>query len=175
MKEIERILRVDHAGEYGAINIYTAQLLVARIFYKDIVLKLEEMIAHEKKHFETFNNLLVSKSIRHCYALRLWAFGGFSLGLITAIIGRNAIWICTDSVETTVLHHLDRQLEFLHKHDSSAYDVGLSIKADEESHQDFGHSNSTESFIYKPIFFTVQKSTEFAILLSTKLWKFLLW
>jgi ubiquinone biosynthesis monooxygenase Coq7 len=169
MKEIERILRVDHAGEYGAINIYTAQLLVARILYKDIVLQLEEMISHEKKHFETFDKLLVGRSIRHCYALRLWALGGFSLGLVTAIIGRNAIWICTDSVETTVLHHLDWQLEFLHKHDSIAYDAVLSIKADEESHQDFGHRNSTASFIYKPIFFTVQRSTEVAIWLSTKL------
>jgi 3-demethoxyubiquinol 3-hydroxylase len=169
VQEIERILRVDHAGEYGAINIYTAQLIVSRVLYKDIVLKLEEMIAHERKHFETFDNLLVNRSIRHCYALRLWAFGGFSLGLITAIIGRNAIWICTDSIETTVLNHLVGQLEFLHKHDALAYDAVLSIKADEESHQDFGHSNSTESFINKPLFFTVQKSTELAIWLSTKL------
>ena len=169
MKEIDRILRVDHAGEHGAINIYTAQLLVARMLYKDIVSTLEEMISHERKHFETFNNLLVSRSIRHCYALRLWAFGGFSLGLITALIGRNAIWICTDSVETTVLEHLVGQLEFLHKHDPVAYAAVLSIKADEESHQDFGHSNSTASFINKPIFVTVQKSTEFAIWLSTKL------
>jgi ubiquinone biosynthesis monooxygenase Coq7 len=169
VQEIERILRVDHAGEYGAINIYTAQLLIARILYKDIVPNLEEMISHERKHFETFDNLLVSRSIRHCYALRLWAFGGFSLGLITALIGRNAIWICTDSVETTVLHHLDWQLGFLHKHDSVAYDAVSSIKADEESHQEFGHNNSKKSFIYKPIFFTVQNSTKFAIWLSTKL------
>ena len=169
VQEIERILRVDHAGEYGAINIYTAQLIIARILYKDIVPTLEEMIIYERRHFETFNNLLISRSIRHCYALRLWAFGGFSLGLITALIGRNAIWICTDSVETTVLDHLDGQLEFLHKHDSVAYEAALSIKADEESHQDFGHSHSTESLIYKPLFFTVQKSTELAIWLSTKL------
>jgi ubiquinone biosynthesis monooxygenase Coq7 len=169
VQEIERILKVDHAGEYGAINIYTAQLSIARILYKDIVPKLEEMIAHERKHFETFDNQLVNRSIRHCYALRLWAFGGYSLGLITAIIGRNAIWICTDAVESTVLHHLDWQLEFLHKHDTLAYDAVISIKADEESHQEFGHSNSTESVINKPIFFTVQKSTELAIWLSTKL------
>jgi ubiquinone biosynthesis monooxygenase Coq7 len=169
VKEIERILRVDHAGEHGAINIYTAQLLLARMLYKDIVPTLEEMISHERKHFATFDNLLVSRSIRHCYALRLWAFGGFSLGLITALIGRNAIWICTDSVETTVLEHLEGQLEFLRKHDLVAYDAVLSIKADEESHQDFGHSHSTSSLINKPIFITVQKSTEFAIWLSTKL------
>jgi ubiquinone biosynthesis monooxygenase Coq7 len=169
VKEIDRILRVDHAGEHGAINIYTAQLLLARILYKDIVPTLEEMISHERKHFETFDNLLMSRSIRHCYALRLWAFGGFSLGLITALIGRNAIWICTDSVETTVLEHLEGQLEFLHRNDYVAYDAVLSIKADEESHQDFGHSHSTRSVISKPIFIAVQKSTEFAIWLSTKL------
>ena len=96
MKEIERLIRVDHAGEYGAINIYTAQLIVSRILYKDIVSKLEEMIIHERKHFETFDNLLKKRSLRHCYALNLWAFGGFSLGMVTAILGRNAIWICTD-------------------------------------------------------------------------------
>lgn len=95
MKEVERILRVNHAGEYGAINIYKAQLLVARLFYKDIVPQLEEILSHEKVHFNTFNNLLISRSIRRCYAIHFWAFGGFSLGLFTAIIGRNAIWLST--------------------------------------------------------------------------------
>ena len=86
MKEIERILRLDHAGEYGAINIYSAQLLIARLFYKDIVSKLEEMLSHEKEHFNTFNNLLVARSIRPFYAIKFWAVGGFALGLSTAII-----------------------------------------------------------------------------------------
>jgi ubiquinone biosynthesis monooxygenase Coq7 len=66
MIEIERIIRVDHAGEFGAISIYRAQLFVAKIFYSDIVHKLEEMLVHEKKHFSTFTNLLISRNIRHC-------------------------------------------------------------------------------------------------------------
>jgi ubiquinone biosynthesis monooxygenase Coq7 len=169
MKEVERIIRVDHAGEYGAIQIYSAQLMISRLFYKDIVPKLEEMLTHEKQHFQTFDTLLKARGVRHCYALRLWAFGGFMLGLFTALLGRNAIWVCTNSIESTVLHHLEWQLSFLNEHDQEAHDAVLSIKADEEAHQEFGQNNGTESFIYKPIFWIVRKSTETAIWLSTKL------
>ena len=169
MKEVERILRVNHAGEYGAINIYKAQLFVARLSYKEIVPQLEEMLSHEKVHFSTFNKILVARSIRRCYAIHFWAFGGFSLGLFTALIGRNAIWVCTNSIESTVLHHLEWQLEFLSKNDSEVHQAVLSIKADEEAHQEFGQTNGKNSLVYKPIFYIVRSATEFAIWLSAKL------
>lgn len=169
MEEIERILKLDQAGEYGAINIYSAQLLIARLFYKDIVLKLEEMLSHEREHYKIFNDLLIARSIHPFGVIKFWAVGGFALGMFTAIISRNTIWICTDSVETTVLHHLDWQLEFLKKHDLEAHAAVLSIIADEESHQEFGQSNGSDSLIYKPVFFIVKKSTEFAIWISRKL------
>ena len=121
MKEIERIIRVDHAGERGAIGIYTAQLIVARILYKDLVPTLEAMLCHERKHYATFSRLLKSRKIRHCYGLGLWAVGGVILGTLTALLGRNAIWVCTNSIETTVLQHLQWQLAFLNKHDTEAY------------------------------------------------------
>ena len=169
MLEVERILRVDHAGELGAINIYRKQLFVARYFYKDIVPVLEEMLSHEMRHFKIFDSLLNKRGIRHCYALRLWAFGGGVLGLFTALLGRNAIWVCTNSIETTVLHHLEWQLEFLSKNDVEAYDAVYSIKAEEEEHQELGENNGVNSLVYKPIFYLVRKSTELAIWLSTKL------
>ncbi len=169
MKEVERIIRVDHAGEYGAINIYRAQHIVAKHFYKDIAEKLEEMLSHEKEHFKIFNDILLKRNIRHCYALYFWALGGFLLGLSTALAGRNAIWVCTDSIESTVLHHLDWQLDFLSKYDSEVHDAVLRIKADEEAHQTFGQDNGSSSLIYRPIFWVVRKSTELAIWLSTKL------
>ncbi|CAC9488149.1 2-polyprenyl-3-methyl-6-methoxy-1,4-benzoquinol hydroxylase, coq7 type [uncultured Gammaproteobacteria bacterium] len=169
MKEVERILRVDHAGEYGAIHVYKAQLMFARIFYKDIAPKLEEMLSHEKQHFQTFNNILNKRNIQHCNALNFWALGGFLLGFLTGILGRNAIWVCTNSIETTVLHHLDWQLKFLQENDSEAYDAVLSIKLDEEQHQEYGNQHAQISFIYKPIFWVVRQSTNFAIWLSTKL------
>ncbi|PNE01599.1 ubiquinone biosynthesis protein Coenzyme Q7 Coq7 family protein [Alcanivorax sp. MD8A] len=169
MKEVERIIRVDHAGERGAIGIYSAQLLVSRLLYKDLVKALEEMLSHEREHYATFNRLLKEREIRHCYGLTVWALGGWVLGIITAILGRNAIWICTNSIETTVLHHLHWQLAFLELHDAEAYAAVLSIKQDEEEHQEMGETNGSDSIVYKPIFWLVQWSTKFAIWLSTKL------
>jgi ubiquinone biosynthesis monooxygenase Coq7 len=169
MKEVHRIIRVDHAGERGAIGIYSAQLLVARALYKDMVPVLEGMLRHEREHFFIFNRLLNSRGIRHCYGLAFWAFGGAMLGTVTALLGRNAIWVCTNSIETTVLHHLKWQLAFLEEHDAEVHAAVLSIKRDEEEHQEMGQQNGKQSFVYKPIFWLVQRSTEFAIWLSTKL------
>jgi ubiquinone biosynthesis monooxygenase Coq7 len=169
MKEIERIIRVDHAGERGAIGVYSAQLLVVRVLHKDLVIVLEEMLSHEREHYGTFSRLLKVRGIRHCYGLPLWALGGWVLGIITALLGRNAIWVCANSIETTVLHHLQWQLAFLKLHDAEAHAAVLSIKKDEEAHQEMGQRNGRNSIIYQPIFWLVQRLTQFAIWLSTKL------
>lgn len=169
MNEVERILRVDHAGEYGAIHIYKAQLFIARLFYQDIVWQLEEILAHEIVHLRTFNTILVARSIRRCYAIHLWALGGFLLGLFTALLGRNAIWVCTNSIESTVLQHLEWQLEFLSNNDLEVYAAVLGIKADEEAHQKCAHANGKSSLIYRPIFYMVKRITEWAIGLFTRL------
>lgn len=167
--EVERILRVDHAGEFGAIHIYRAQLFVSKLFYRDLVEPLEDMLGHEKQHFTTFDTLMKSRGIRSCYGLYLWALGGLVLGFFTALLGRNAIGVCTDSIESTVLHHLEWQLDFLAEHDAEAHRAVLSIKADEEEHQHWGERQGTQTWLSRPIFWLVRKSTELAIWLSTKL------
>ncbi|MBQ4880644.1 demethoxyubiquinone hydroxylase family protein [Pseudoalteromonas luteoviolacea] len=168
-KEVQRIIRVDHAGEFGAINIYRAQRTVAKLLYKDIVEQLDDMLHHEKEHFDTFNSWLEQNSVRHCYALWFWAIGGYFLGLVTALLGRKSIWVCTHAVESTVLHHLDWQLSYLSKHDPSAYEAVLSIKQEEEAHQSLGLLNGSNSLVYSPIRLVVKYSTKFEIWLSTKL------
>lgn len=145
MKEIERIIRVDHAGERGAIGIYSAQLTVAWILYRDMVPVLEDMLSHEREHFRTFDRLLQVRDICLCYGLAFWALGGAMLGTFTALLGRNAVWACTDSIETTVLHHLQWQLAFLEVHDVEAHAAVLSIKRDEENHQEMGRQNGSQS------------------------------
>tara|TARA_R110000764_G_scaffold57147_1_gene124458 strand:- start:1898 stop:2407 length:510 start_codon:yes stop_codon:yes gene_type:complete len=169
MQEIDRIIRVDHAGEAGAIGIYGAQLFIARVLYKDMVLALEDMIGHEREHFSTFDRLLKERGIRRCYGLALWVWGGTLLGVITTLMGRNAIWVCTNAIETTVLHHLQWQLAFLKQHDAQAYTAVLSIKSDEEAHQKMGQKNGNHSLFTRPIFWVVQQATECAIWLSKKL------
>ncbi|WDD97448.1 demethoxyubiquinone hydroxylase family protein [Thalassomonas actiniarum] len=169
MKEVERIIRVDHAGEFGAINIYRSQMLIANLLYKDIKPKLAEMLEHEKEHFQRFDLWLQNNEVRHCYALWFWAFGGFVLGIITALLGRKSIWVCTNAIESTVLHHLDEQLNYLKLNSTTAYEAVLSIKSDEEEHQRYGQLHGSNSFIYLPIHWVVKYSTKFAIWLSTKL------
>ena len=169
MKEVERIIRVDHAGEYGAIHIYRTQLFLAKYLYKDVAPKIEEMLSHELVHYSTFNRLLKKRNIRSCYGIHLWAFGGVLLGLATGLLGRNAIWVCTASIESTVLHHLEWQMDYLSKNDTEAYEAVASIKADEEEHQNYGATNASSSYLHKPLFSIVRGTTEFAIWLSTKL------
>ncbi|TQF70077.1 demethoxyubiquinone hydroxylase family protein [Pseudoalteromonas luteoviolacea] len=168
-KEVQRIIRVDHAGERGAICIYRAQRFIAQLFYRDLVKHLDEMLAHEKVHFDTFNTWLRVNHVRHCYALWLWSLGGYLLGVITALMGKKAIWVCTQAVESTVLHHLDWQLEYLEVHDQSAFQAVISIKKDEEEHLNLGVNLGSNSIIYLPIRLVVKSSTKFAIWLSTKL------
>ncbi|MCW8875494.1 MAG: demethoxyubiquinone hydroxylase family protein [Kangiellaceae bacterium] len=169
MKEVERILRVDHAGECGAINVYKSQLFVARYLYKDIVPVLEEMLAHEKEHYQIFDKALKERELRHCYAIKLWSIGGTLLGILTALAGRKAVWTCTESIETTVLHHLEHQLEFLKKIDAQAFDVVQSIIQDEEEHRDISRRNGSDKLTHRPIYWCVKNSVQLAINLSTRL------
>ena len=110
---VARIVRVDHAGEYGAIRIYGAQIRVARWLYPDIVPDLTHMLEHELKHCAIFSAAMLTRNSRPCRLVSLWSMGGSVLGFLTALLGRQGIWTCTAAVEATVHRHLDDQLRFL--------------------------------------------------------------
>ena len=167
--EVARILRVDHAGEKGAIQIYTSQAFIARLFYPDLLAQLQEMLSHEKEHYNIFDEILKRRKIRSCYSLFLWGLGGSILGTITGLLGRKAIGVTTDSVETTVLDHLEWQLEFLRNTDHEVYEAVQSIYSSELDHRDWGKETGATSTIYAPIRWIVSITTSFAIWLSTKL------
>lgn len=169
MKEVEKIIRVNHAGELGAIYIYKAQRIIASVFYKDIVDKLDKMLKNEEAHFKTFSQWLTLNNVRNCYALWFWALGGFILGFITAILGRKPIWVCTNTVEAMVVHHLEWQLSYLKTHDRTAYLAVLNIKSDQEVHQKIGLLNGSNSSVYLPIKWLAKYATKFSLWLSKKL------
>lgn len=131
---IRRILKVNHAGEHGAIQIYSAQLALARRFYPDIVDKLAEMREHEVVHRARFRHAMPSHAARPCRVMSLWSVGGWVLGFSTALLGRTAIWICTAAVEAAVHRHLDDQLEFLAGRDHDLHALISSIRVDEAAH-----------------------------------------
>lgn len=131
-----QILRVNHAGEYGAIRIYEAQVFLARRFFPDLVAFLEETLTHEREHCGSFYALMKPRGTRPCGAMPLWGMGGSILGAISAMMGRNGIMICTSAVESTVHRHLNDQLRFLAR---EPRDEELIVAIEQIREQELGH------------------------------------
>ena len=169
IQSVDHVLRVNHAGERGAICIYRAQIAVARWRAPECVGALMDMLAHERSHFRTFDLLLRQRGVRSCRALALWAVGGWSLGMFTALFGARAIWVCTAAIESTVNAHLEHQLAFL-KSDAEVFAAVQSIQADEQAHQNHATQQVGEpSGPYAMLWHLVTGATAFAIWLSTRL------
>lgn len=131
---IARILKVNHAGEHGAIQIYGAQISIAKIFYPEIVAKLTEMQSHEIGHHRLFAEAMLPRQAKPCRLLFLWSIGGWSLGIAAALMGKKMIWTCTEAVESAVHDHLVDQLAFLATRDTELHDLIKSIQIEEDAH-----------------------------------------
>ncbi|MEO6396761.1 MAG: demethoxyubiquinone hydroxylase family protein [Devosia sp.] len=131
---IKRILKVNHAGEVGAIRIYAAQIAVARRLFPRIVPELEEMRIDEIDHERIFRDAMPSRQARPCWIMSLWRMGGYLLGFVTALMGERMVWICTEAVEATVHRHLEEQLHFLKERDAGLHGLILSIQDQEMAH-----------------------------------------
>ena len=110
-KTLEEIIRVDHAGERGAIKIYEGQLLALKTFKQDDELKrkIEDMREHEKEHFEFFDKEIQKRNIKPTKLLPLWDLMGITLGFGTAMMGKKAAMLCTASVEEVIDSHYKDQ------------------------------------------------------------------
>ena len=110
-KMLEEIIRVDHAGERGAIKIYEGQLLALKTFKQDEDLKkqIEEMKEHEKEHYEFFDQEIQKRKINPTKLLPIWDLLGVTLGFGTAMLGKKATMLCTASVEEVIDGHYKKQ------------------------------------------------------------------
>jgi ubiquinone biosynthesis monooxygenase Coq7 len=133
-RTVRRILKVNHAGEFGAIRIYGAQIAVARRLFPDIAAALIEMRDDEIVHCRLFSDAMPARKARQCRVMALWSLGGYVLGFLTALGGRNLVWVCTEAVESTVHRHLADQLEFLRTRDPDLHNLIASIQEQELSH-----------------------------------------
>ena len=131
---IARIVRVNHAGEFGAIRIYSAQILVARRFWPGCVPSLSEMLGHERTHCAAFRAAMPARQSRPCRVMQFWSWGGWLLGFVTALLGPQGIWVCTAAVEAAVHRHLDDQLFFLANRDRDLHGIILAIREEELAH-----------------------------------------
>lgn len=168
--EVDRILRVDHAGEKGAISIYKAQIAIAKHLWPGCIPELKEMLTHEQTQFSIFDAELKRRKVRSCHALSLWGFGGLILGILTALLGPKAIWSCTAAVESTVYHHIQEQIAFLRVHDQAALHAVLAIEQDEKLHLSHALAHGgPPAGVNRPIWAIVSASTTVAIWLSRRL------
>lgn len=132
-----RILRVNHGGETGAILIYRAQILIARMRAPDLLPFLHEALSHEREHQAKFRALMPDRQSKPCRLMWIWSVGGCVLGVGSAAMGREAILACTAAVERTVHRHLEDQLYWSSTHDPDLHKTIRDVQVEELAHLDF--------------------------------------
>ena len=141
-KRLAEMLRVDHAGEYGAVAIYRGQRAVfAALPHKqDVATKIEEMEAGEAEHLKTFDQLLMERGVRPTLLGPLWSVAGFGLGAATALMGEKAAMACTEAVEDVIEKHYAEQAETL-----DADEPGLAATIRQFREDEIGHKKTAEA------------------------------
>ena len=110
---LSSMMRVDHAGELAAYQIYSGQLAVLSRTHPELVPLIQEMQDQELHHLNTFNNLLATRRVRPTVMSPIWRIAGWSLGAITATMGKEAAMACTSAVESVIGEHYDNQVRNL--------------------------------------------------------------
>lgn len=136
-----RILRVNHGGEHGAINIYSVQIVAARLRAPDLLPFLQQALEHERSHRRQFRELMPARQGKPCRMMWIWGVGGAVLGLVTGVLGREAILTCTEAVETTVHRHLDDQIRWADGRDPEMHRVISDICREEAGHIEWAIGN----------------------------------
>jgi ubiquinone biosynthesis monooxygenase Coq7 len=166
--EIERMVRVDHAGEFGATRIYRGQLDILRRGRG--VAEIRHMAEAEKRHLTAFEALLRERRVRPTVLLPLWTVAGYALGVATALLGERAAMACTVAVEEVIDEHYREQGERLSGDDPQLAETILAFRADEVAHRDAALAQGAEQTPgYDLLSAAIKSGSRLAIWLSTRL------
>ena len=171
-KNLEEIIRVDHAGERGAIKIYEGQLLALKTIKQDEDLKdkIEKMKEQEKEHLEYFEKEIQKRKIKPTYLLPLWDLMSVSLGFGTALLGKKAAMLCTASVEEVIENHYQNQLKKIGDDEKDLKEKIEKFKKDETSHKNTAYdSGATNKGLYSIMDKIIQTGSRIAITISEKI------
>ena len=171
-KTLEEIIRVDHAGERGAIKIYEGQLLALKTFKQNVSLKrkIEEMKEHEREHYEYFDNEIKRRNIEPTKLLPLWDIMGVTLGFGTAMLGEKAAMLCTASVEEVIDGHYKDQTFKLGKDEKKLKEKIIKFREDELHHKDIAYKNgASKDGLYSILDKVIKTSSRIAITISEKI------
>jgi len=170
--KIEEFIRVDHAGERGAIKIYEGQLLALNTFVKDENLKktIEKMKSHEKEHLDFFNKEIKKRNIKPTKLLPLWDLLGVGLGFGSAIIGKKAAMLCTASVEEVIDEHYQNQINELDSNEKVLKEKIKKFRDDELHHRDIAYEQgASKKGLYSILDKIIKTGSKVAINISEKI------
>ena len=171
-KKLEQIIRVDHAGEHGAIKIYEGQLLALNTLVKDEKLEkmIKEMKEHEKEHCEYFENEIKKRRIKKTIFLPLWDLLGVSLGFGSVILGKKAAMLCTASVEEVIDGHYQSQLNELKKDEEKLKKKITKFRTDEINHKNIAYKEgATKEGLYSVFDKIIKTGSKLAINISKEI------
>ena len=170
--KIEEFLRVDHAGERGAIKIYEGQLLALNTLIKDEKLKkmIEKMKNHEKEHLDFFNKEIKKRNIKPTKLLPLWDLLGVGLGFGSAMMGKKATMLCTASVEEIIDGHYQNQLNQINSDEKILKEKIKKFRDDEIHHKNIAYDNgASKEGLYSIFDKIIKTGSKIAINISEKI------
>lgn len=141
-ERLHRMIRVDHAGEYGARRIYQGQLAV--LGRRPDAAIIRHMAEQEQQHLEAFERLMVERRVRPTALHPLWHVAGYALGAATALLGRDAAMACTVAVEEVIDEHYERQSTALGEAEPEIKATIDRFRAEEIEHRDIGLAEGAE-------------------------------
>jgi ubiquinone biosynthesis monooxygenase Coq7 len=148
--DIASMIRVDQAGEYGAVRIYCGQLAVLGTRHPAARL-ISRMQAQEERHLKRFDDMMVERGLRPTLLQPFWHVAGYALGAATALMGPNAAMACTAAVETEIDRHYAEQRRALGEDEP---DLGATIadfQAEEIEHRDTAIASGAENTFGYPL------------------------
>ena len=170
--KVKEFIRVDHAGERGAIKIYEGQLLALNTFIKDDNLKktIEEMKEHEKEHCDYFENEIKKRKITPTKFLPLWDLLGVGLGFGSTILGKKATMLCTASVEEVIQEHYASQIKQLESDENKLKNKITKFRKDELNHKNIAYEEgATKEGPYSILDKIIKTGSRIAINISEKI------
>ena len=170
--KIDEFIRVDHAGERGAVKIYEGQLLALNTLVKDDDLKktIEEMKTHEKEHCEFFETEIKKRKIKPTKFLPLWDLLGVGLGFGSTLLGKKAAMLCTASVEEVIDEHYQNQINQLGSDEKNLKKKIIKFREDELHHKDIAYNKgATKKGLYSIMDKIIKTGSKVAINISEKI------
>jgi ubiquinone biosynthesis monooxygenase Coq7 len=168
--EIDAMIRVDHAGEYGAVRIYEGQLAVLGSRNSQAADAIRHMAQQEQRHLKAFDKLVNERRVRPTALEPVWRVAGFALGAATALLGEKAAMACTAAVEEVIDQHYAAQVEKLGTRDPALSATVEDFRAEEIAHRDAALAHGAEEAPgYRVLSEAIKAGCRLAIRLSEKI------